>query len=143
MQAELSRDAMARRPLERGSVALLVAQARIGIRDAARAVDPGERFTLGHLAALRAAAAVLADRGRPASARRKLVSVWVLIDTVAPEFGEWAAYFAAGAPIRAAVECGAYNVVSQRQADDQLRAAGEFLVLVEDALGMLEAPLAS
>jgi hypothetical protein len=126
-----------------GSAALFVAQARAGLRDAAACSDVGERFTLSHLAGLRAAAAVLADRGRPASARRKLVSVWVLIDAVAPEFSEWADFFAAGAPLRAAIECGAFNVVTQRQADDQMRAGNDFLALVEDSLGMLATPLAS
>jgi hypothetical protein len=126
-----------------GSSALLVAQARSGLRDAVACTDVGERFTLSHLAGLRAAAAVLADRGRPASARRRLVSVWVLIEAVAPEFTEWAEFFAAGAPLRAAVECGAYNAVTRRQADDQLRAAEEFLELVEASLGMLATPIAS
>ena len=70
---------------------------------------------------------MLAERGRPASARRRLISVWVLIDTVAPEFADWARYFAAGAPVRAAIEAGALHAVSAREADDQLRAAGEFL----------------
>jgi hypothetical protein len=129
--------------LTRGSAALFVAQARAGLRDAAACADAGERFTLSHLAALRAAAAVLADRGRPASARRRLVSLWVLIELVAPEYVEWAQFFAAGAPLRAAVECGAFNAVSQRQADDQMRAAQDFLELVEDSLGMLATPLAS
>jgi len=132
-----------RSALTRGSATLFVAQARSGLREAAACTDAGERFTLSHLAGLRAAAALLADRGRPASARRRLVSVWVLLELVAPEFSEWAQFFAAGAPLRAAVECGAFNAVSQRQADDQLRAAQEFLQLVEDSLGMLATPLAS
>jgi hypothetical protein len=67
------------------------------------------------------------------------VSVWVLLEKVAPEHAEWAAYFAAGAPIRAAVEAGATSVLSPRTADDQLRAAGEFLAVVENSLGMLAA----
>ena len=66
---------------------------------------------------------MVAERGRPAIARRRLISVWVLLETVAPEFGEWAAFFAAAAPVRAAVEAGAVRAVSTRQADDQVRAA--------------------
>jgi hypothetical protein len=123
--------------------AVLLAQARSVLADAAAADDIGERFRLAHLAALRSAAAVVAERGRPAVARRRLMSVWVLIDTVAPEFGEWARYFAAGAAARAAVEAGSLHAVSAREADDQLRAAGDFLRLVERSLGQLEAPLAS
>jgi hypothetical protein len=126
-----------------GSAAALLGQARLVLAEAAAAAEVGERFRLAHLAALRVAAAVLAERGRPASARRRLVSVWVLIDSVAPEFAEWARYFAAGAPARAAIEAGSRQVVSAREADDQLRAARDFLGLVEPSLGMLAAPLAS
>ena len=126
-----------------GSAAALLGQARLVLAEAAAATDVGERFRLAHLAALRVAAAVLAERGRPASARRRLVSVWVLIDTVAPEFADWARYFAAGAPARAAIEAGSRQAVSAREADDQLRAASDFLGLVEPSLGMLAAPLAS
>ena len=116
--------------------AALLARARRVLAEAYEAVDVGERFRLAHLAALRVAAAVVAERGRPATARRRLMSVWVLLETVAPEYAEWARYFAAGAPARAAVEAGAYRAVSAREADDQLRAAGEFLSLVEPALSI-------
>ena len=77
-----------------------------GARRCRAAADVGERFRFAHLAALRVAAAVLAERGRPASARRRLISVWVLLDSVAPELADWAALFAAGAPVRAAIEAG-------------------------------------
>ncbi|MDT4917123.1 MAG: hypothetical protein QOH89_1823 [Pseudonocardiales bacterium] len=123
----------------RGSVADLLRQARAGLAQAQACVDPGERFCLAHVSALRTAAAVLALRGRPAGARRRLMSVWVLLEKVAPEHAEWAAYFAAGAPVRAAVEAGAVSAVSRRTADDQLRAAEQFLALAEASVGMLAA----
>jgi predicted ATP-grasp superfamily ATP-dependent carboligase len=123
----------------RGSAFALLAQARAVLTDAAQSAEPGERFRLAHLSALRAAAAVSAERGRPASARRRLMNVWVLLERVAPEHAEWARYFAAGAPLRAAVEAGAVSAVSARTADDQLRSAAEFLALVEDSLGLLAA----
>lgn len=126
-----------------GSAGALIAQARTVLADASAASDPGERFRLAHLAALRIAAAVLAERGRPAAARRRLMSVWTLLNLVAPEYSEWTTYFAAGAAARAAIEAGAVHAVTARDADDQLRAAEEFLRLVEQALGMLMAPLAS
>jgi hypothetical protein len=126
-----------------GSSATLLAQARRVLADAEVQTDPGDRFRLAHLAALRTGAALVAERGRPASSRRRLISVWALIDTVAPELREWAALFAAGAPVRAAIEAGALHAVSQRQADDQVRDAAAFLRLVESSLGMLAAPLAS
>jgi SAV_6107-like HEPN len=117
--------------------------ARAVLAEATVAESAAERFRLAHLSALRTAAAVFAERARPATARRRLVSAWVLVESVAPEFGEWAGYFAAGAAARAAVEAGAVSAVTSRDADDQLRAAGEFLALVEDSLGLLAAPLAS
>jgi hypothetical protein len=123
----------------RGSPLALLIQARGVLGEAARADEPGERFRLAHLAALRTAAALAAQRGRPAAARRRLMSVWVLLERVAPEYREWADYFAAGAAARAAVEAGAISAVSARAADDQVRAAGEFLALVEGSLGMLAA----
>ena len=133
----------ARRAAVPGSAATLIGQARSVLADAETTLEVGERFRLAHLAALRVAAALLAARGRPAGARRRLISVGVLIDTVAPEFADWARYFAAGAPVRAAIEAGALHAVTAREADDQLRAAQDFLGLVEQSLGMLHAPLAS
>ena len=131
------------RPGLSGSARGLLTQARSVLAEAAAADSAPERFRLAHLAALRTAAVVFAERGRPASARRRLVSAWVLVESVAPEFSEWAGYFAAGAAARAAVEAGAVSAVSSRDADDQLRAASEFLTLVEDSLGLLAVRLAS
>jgi hypothetical protein len=122
-----------------GASFALLAQARVVLAEAAAAAEPGERFRLAHLSALRTAAAICADRSRPTGTRRRLMSVWVLLERVAPEHSDWAAYFAAGAPVRAAVEAGALSAVSTRTADDQLRAAGEFLDLAEGSLGLLAA----
>jgi hypothetical protein len=140
-----------RRGTAPGSATALLGQARVVLAEAQCQSDPGERFRLAHLAALRAAAAVVAERGRPAASRRRLTSVWVLLDAVAPELGEWAALFAAGAPLRAAVEAGALHPVAQRRADDQVRDAAAFLALVAravdrsapESLDLLAAPLAS
>lgn len=130
-------------PALTGSAAALLGQARLVLDEARATADNGERFRLAHLAALRVAAALLADRGRPAGVRRRLMSVWVLIDTVAPEYSEWARYFAAGAPARAAIEAGSRHAVTARDADDQVRSASDFLRLVEVSVGMLAAPMAS
>jgi hypothetical protein len=134
---EVSR--LAQAPTAQSAAHALLKQARLVLDQAAATDDPGERFCLAHLSALRTAAAVLALRGRPAAARRRLMSVWVLLEKVAPEHAEWAAFFAAGAATRAAVEAGAVSVLAPRVADDQLRAAGEFLYLVQGSLGMLAA----
>ncbi|MDI5941898.1 SAV_6107 family HEPN domain-containing protein [Micromonospora harpali] len=121
--------------------AQLLAVARHGLAEAARTRPDGLRYAAAHLAALRAAAAVLAARARPAPARRhRITSVWVLLCTVAPELDEWAAYFAAGAGKRAAAEAGIPRVVSARQADDLLRAAEQFVTVVETSLGLTHQP---
>jgi SAV_6107-like HEPN len=125
--------------VSRSSSLGLLGQARAVLDEAGAASEAGERFRLAHLSALRTAAAVCAQRGRPASARRRLMNVWVLLERVAPEHGDWASYFAAGASVRAAIEAGAVSAVSPRTADDQLRAAGEFLALVESSFGLLAA----
>ncbi|MDH6462513.1 hypothetical protein M2302_002693 [Micromonospora sp. A200] len=121
--------------------AQLLAVARIGLGEAAQARPDGLRYAAAHLAALRAAAALLAARARPAPARRhRITSVWVLLSTVAPELDEWSAYFAAGAGKRAAAEAGIPRVVSAREADDLLRAAEQFVSVVETALGLAHQP---
>lgn len=117
----------------------LLAASRQGLADAEGARVSGERYALAHLAALRAAAAVLAARTRPQSRRGRPVSAWRLLSEVAPELGEWAAFFAAGAGKRAAAEAGR-PVVSQREADDLIRDAEHFLLAVLALLGLVQQP---
>jgi len=125
------------RPLAASTLRLLVT-ARAALREAERAESSAERYATAHLAALRSAAAVLADRARPSDARsRRPTSAWVLLTAVAPELGEWAAYFAAGADKRAAALAGLRTAVTSREADDLLRDARTFLALVETTLGLL------
>ena len=112
--------------------AALLALARSGLVEAARTTAPGERYAQAHLAALRAAAAVLACRATPK--RSKPRPVWALLAEVAPELSEWAAFFAAGAAKRSAAEAGMAGVVSPREADDLLRDAHTFLAVVETTL---------
>jgi hypothetical protein len=114
----------------------LLAVARHGLATAATAGSAAERYAAAHLAALRAAAAVLASRARPRSPRRGPRSVWVVLPQVAPELGEWAAFFAAGADKRAFAEAGMAGVVTVREADDLLRDSGSFVALVEGLLGV-------
>jgi len=106
----------------------LVAAARACLAAAAVADSAGQKFALSHLSALRSAAAVLACQGRPSRSRR-LRSAWDLLADVAPEFAEWAAFFAAGATKRARAEAG-LNVVTSREADDLYRDARVFHDLV-------------
>lgn len=105
----------------------LLAQAESGLCEAARATDPSRRFAGAHLSALRAGAAVLAVRAQPVGRRGAGRSVWHLLARVAPELGEWAAFFAAGSATRAAAEAGITRLVSARAADDLVRQAGQFI----------------
>lgn len=126
--------------LPRRSRDALLAAARNGLAEAAAARAPGERYALAHLAALRAAAAVLADRARPQAGHRgRPASAWRLLVAVAPELAEWAAFFAAGAGKRSAAEAG-LPVVSAREADDLIRDASAFLAVVEATLGITGQP---
>ncbi len=122
--------------------AQLLAIARHGLAEAAQTRPDGQRYATAHMAALRAAAAVLAARARPAapSRRSRVTSVWSLLVLVAPEFSEWASYFALGASKRAAAEAGIPRVVTPREADDLLRAAEQFVALVESVLGLSYQP---
>jgi len=120
----------------------LLTLARRGLDEAAETRTDGLRYAVAHLAALRAAAAVLAARATPSPGRRsRLTSVWALLVMVAPELNEWAAYFATGASKRAAAEAGIPRVVSAREADDLLRAAEQFIAVVEVALGFSYQPM--
>lgn len=128
---------MPRRRLAPSALSLL-RTSRQGLVDAAEASVPGSRYVAAHLAALRAAAAVLAVKGEPADVkgRRKPRSVWVMLTEVAPTLQEWAAYFAAGAPKRAAAEAGLPRAVTSGEADDLMRDAEIFVSLVETTLGL-------
>lgn len=109
----------------------LLAEARRGLAEAERAVDPAPRFITSYLAALRAGAAVLAARGRPHRGRARPASVWVLLEAAAPELGEWAAFFAANSAAQAAAQAGITRRLTTRAADDLLRQTGQFLVVAD------------
>jgi hypothetical protein len=113
----------------------LIDRARDSLVAALTATSAGERYVAAHLAALRAAAAVLSVRGRPQRYGRPR-SVWEVLPTVAPELGEWATFFDAGAARRAAVEAGRDDAVSSREADDLIRDGEAFLAVVEGVLGL-------
>ena len=116
-------------------------RAASSLREAITSGDVGMRYAHAHVAALRATAALLAARARPAgpSTRRGRAvqrNAWVLLAQVAPEFAEWAGFFAAGAAKRAAAEAGSRGAVTEREADDLVRDADRFLGLVEESLGL-------
>ena len=120
-------------PLPYQARELLGSSAR-GLIEAYATSEPGRRYATAHLAALRAAAAVLAARAHPVR-RGRIRSVWSLLPGVAPQLQEWATFFAGGAAKRAAADAG-LQVVSQREADDLIRDAESFLVQVAALLGV-------
>jgi hypothetical protein len=115
-----------------------LARSAESLAEAMTTTDVPTRYACAHVAALRAAAALLAARARPApSRRRSQKSAWVLLAEVAPELGEWAGFFAAGAAKRAAAEAGSTRAVTEREADDLVRDADRFLGIVEQSLGLV------
>jgi len=103
-----------------------LAPAASALTQAELAEQPAERFLGAHLAALRVAAVVLAHRtlsshsgSRRAPSRPR--DVWQVLAEVAPEYAEWAGFFAASALKRLAVQSGAVALVGTREADDLLR----------------------
>ena len=112
----------------------LLRQAEEGMREAVRQPHPAYRYADAYLSALRAAAALLAVRGRPHRGRAKPTSVWTLLSSVAPELREWAAFFASCSGTRAAVQAGLVDRVGPRAADDLTRQAGMFVALVHRAV---------
>lgn len=105
-------------------------RARVTLREAEEADDPARRYQLAHLGALRTAAVLLATRSRRTRGHAP-VDVWALLGRVAPEYGEWAAFFSANHPRWQLIGTGARGgVVSGREADDLVRDAWRFHDLV-------------
>lgn len=121
----------------------LLRTARQGLAEADAESDPGTRYICAHLAALRAAAAIVAARGEPGSGsrRRRPRSVWELLPQVEPALAEWAAFFAASAAKRAAAEAGLPRAATADEAENLLRDASTFLAVAERALGTESAPM--
>src|SRR6187549_424049 len=133
-EVDMSTTTLARPPVS-PAARMLLERSRAGLLQSLEARSCGERYVTAHLAALRAAAAVLAVRSRPGG-RGGPRSVWEVMPRVAPELGEWASFFASTASRRAAIEAGRTDVVSPREADDLLRDAEAFHHLVESSLGL-------
>jgi len=121
----------------------LLRTGRQGLAEAEAEADPGTRYICAHLAALRAAAAIVAARGEPGSGARRLRprSVWELLPQVEPALAEWAAFFAASAAKRAAAEAGLPRAATAREAEDLLGDASTFLGVAERALGLDGEPM--
>jgi hypothetical protein len=138
-EADMTATTLARPPVSTAA-RMLLDRSRAGLLQACAARTCSERYVAAHLAALRAAAAVLAVRGRP-SVRGGPRSVWEVLPRVSPELTEWAAFFAATASRRAAVEAGRGEIITAREADDLLRDAEAFHHVVESSLGLPHQPV--
>ncbi|MFV0463244.1 MAG: SAV_6107 family HEPN domain-containing protein [Nostocoides sp.] len=130
----------------------LITDAEAALIEASRARIARDRYVTALRAALRAATALIAARrassvGRPegrssgpdgpaadTSALGSPPSVWELLSATAPEFTEWADFFAFSAARRVHLESPSASI-SARSADDLVRAAQTFVDLVSDALG--------
>jgi len=112
-------------------------EARSCLAEASAGRTPADRYVAAHLAALRAAAAVLAARPRPMDGRRRrLRSAWELLPEAEPRLGDWAAYFAISATKRAAAEAGMVRVVSPKDAEELIAESDRFVGEVEAILGV-------
>ena len=111
------------------------------LREAITATEVPTRYACAHVAALRAAAALIAAKAVPVPTtgrRRAQKNAWVLLIEVAPELTEWASFFASGASKRAAAEAGSTRAVTEREADDLVRESDRFLAVVEQSLGLTQ-----
>ncbi|MDS1269476.1 SAV_6107 family HEPN domain-containing protein [Lipingzhangella sp. LS1_29] len=109
--------------------------ARWYLRTAHQAPDPSTRFLHAHFAALRAAAAVVAQCGhRTRRKRQRPRSVWELLPEAEPSLDGWALRFSASAAQRPAVEAGLPSALNPGAATELMNDATTFLAVVEDVL---------
>lgn len=116
----------------------LVLLAADGLVESAHEPEAARRYVDAHVAALRAAAAIVADRSAGSSGaipHSRVANVWQVLARTAPEFAEWAALFDVRSAKRSAVQSGAMTVTT-READDCLRDAASFVSRVADRLGL-------
>ncbi|NEA53510.1 hypothetical protein G3I60_04915 [Streptomyces sp. SID13666] len=116
----------------------LLELAAIGLEEARSLRSPSEQYATAHLAALRAAAAVLAIRGRPetvgARRRPRIRSAWEVLPEIAPELAEFSRYFGAGARTRARAEAGIADATNAHGAEQMIRNSEDFLEQVRQLL---------
>lgn len=111
------------------AAAALLRQAKQGLAGLSGEAGPVPRFIASYLSALRAAAAIVAARGRPHRGRARPESVWTLLESAAPELAPWASFFAAHSARQAAAQAGVTRRITPELADDLQRSAGDFVAL--------------
>ena len=119
-------------PPSASTVLDLLDRSRAGLVQACRSQSAAQRYTEAHLAALRAAAALVAAR-TSVSGRSRPRSGWEVLPGLAPELQEWAVFFASSGRRRLTLERGT-AMVSPREADDLVRQCETFVELVRGAL---------
>ncbi len=125
------------------SALALLESARHGLADAGDTPDPGGKYVAAHLAALRAAAAVVTAKAEPGQGRRRSAprSVWELLPRVEPDAGRVGRVLRRRGREAGRRRGGLSRAVSASEADDLLRDAEIFLSLAESVLGVPSAPL--
>ncbi|MFF2653605.1 SAV_6107 family HEPN domain-containing protein [Streptomyces sp. NPDC058045] len=112
----------------------LLASARRGLETAHDLDGPLQQYAAIHLAALRAAAAVLDVKRRPEhrlGRRARIRSTWDLLPEVAPEFAEFAAYFDKTTIKRIRAEAGIIGAVDIHELEDVRHMTTLFMRKVE------------
>ena len=122
------------------SAARLITRAEQELAQVTSGQDPQEAFLHAHMAALRAAAAVLELQVVPGGRRRRVRSAWEQLAEVGPQWQEWADYFAQGAAVRAAIESGRTAHLSPAEADEVVAAAADFLEQAQAAVSASARP---
>lgn len=122
------------------SAARLLTRAEQELTQVTSGQDPQQAFLHAHMAALRAAAAVLDLQVVPGGRRRRVRSAWEQLAEVGPQWQEWADFFAQGAPVRAAIESGRAANVGAAEAEELVAAATDFLELVRGAVATSARP---
>lgn len=125
------------RLLPSARTALAAAQRHLDLARQPR--DCATRFVHAHLAALRAAAAVVAQHGLGNQrGRRRPRSVWELLPIAEPRLTAWSARFTDSAAKRSAAEAGLPGAVVGAEAAELLADAVAFVAVVEQLLGVSE-----
>src|SRR5690625_2109374 len=111
----------------------LLARAHAELDGAQTADAPREQFLHAHMAALRAASAVVSlVPGEHAPRRRRTPrSVWVQLEEAGQQWQEWATFYTASAHTRAALESGQLREVESAEAQEAIDIAGRFIQCVE------------
>lgn len=128
------------RPTPTRQALALLESARQGLASGNRHPSAADRWVAAHLAALRAAAAIVearTDHGRPGG-RSAPKSVWEQLPKAEPALSGWAEYFSTAGQRNASGRRCHYSV-SRREASKLLRNAETFVSIAEGAL-VLAAP---